>query len=110
MCDELALKAMSISGSHTRLARLHRLLVFSLHHHDEEDSAFVPTAKPGHSPIIDTIAKSHRLAKPKELCLNVHGYSRPHTSLGWREQSTPPSANRARRPHYMPITSQLADS
>jgi hypothetical protein len=29
----------------------------SLHHHDEEDAAFVPTADPAHPPIIDTIAK-----------------------------------------------------
>jgi len=55
--------------------------VFSLHHHDEEDSAFVPAAEPADPPIIDTIAQQHRLAKPKELCLNVHGYSRPHTSM-----------------------------
>jgi hypothetical protein len=54
--------------------------VFSLHHHDEEDSAFVPAAEPADPPIIDTIAQRHRLAKPKELCLNVHG-SRPNTSM-----------------------------
>jgi hypothetical protein len=47
--------------------------VFSLHHDDEEDSAFVAAAEPAHSPIIDLIAKRHRLAKPKELGLNVHG-------------------------------------
>ncbi len=39
-----------------RIARRDRLLVFSFHHHDEEDSAFVPAAEPAHSPIIDTIA------------------------------------------------------
>jgi hypothetical protein len=56
------------------------LLEFSLHHNHEEDSAFVPAAKPGHSPIINVIAKGHRLAKPKELGLNEHG-SRPHTYM-----------------------------
>src|SRR5437879_2984076 len=33
-------------GRHTRVARRDRLLVFSLHHHDEENSAFVPAAEP----------------------------------------------------------------
>ena len=56
------------------------LLVFSLHHHDEEDSAFVPAAEPAHSPIIDMIAQRRRLAKPKELGLNVHG-ALPHASM-----------------------------
>ena len=65
MWHELTLKAMSISGTH-----VFTLLGFSLHHHDEEDSAFVPAADPAHPPIIN------RLAKPKELGLNVH----PHTS------------------------------
>ena len=58
-----------------------RLLVFSLHHHDEEDSAFVPAAEPRDPPIIDTIAERHRLAKPKELGLNVYGHLRPHTLM-----------------------------
>jgi len=66
---------------HTRVARRDGLLVFSLHHHDEEHAAFVPAADPAHSPIIDAIAQRHRPAKPKELCLNVHGNSRPHTSI-----------------------------
>jgi hypothetical protein len=57
------------------------LLVLFHHHHDEEDSASVPTAEPRDPPIIDTIAERHRLAKPKELCLNVHGHLRPHTSM-----------------------------
>ena len=52
----------------------------ALHHNDEEDSAFVPAAEPAHPPIIDTVAKRHRLAKSKELGLKVHG-SRPHTSM-----------------------------
>jgi hypothetical protein len=53
----------------------------SLHHHDEDDSAPVPAAEPAHLPIIDMIAKRDRLAKAKELGLNVHGHSRPHTSI-----------------------------
>jgi hypothetical protein len=56
------------------------LLVFSLHHHDEKDAAFIPAAEPGHPPIINMFAKRHRLTKPKELCLNVHG-ALPHTSM-----------------------------
>jgi hypothetical protein len=63
-----------------------RLLVFSLHHNDEEDAAFVSAAEPAHSPIPDKIAKSHRLAKPKELCLNVHGL-RPHTPMARLERT-----------------------
>jgi len=49
-------EANRLGGGHTRVARRDRLLVFSLQHNDEEDAAFVPAAKPGHSPIIDTIA------------------------------------------------------
>jgi hypothetical protein len=60
-----------LSGSPTNLAD----------HDNEEDSAFVPAAEPADSPIIDTVAQRQRLAKPKELGLNVHGYSRPHTSM-----------------------------
>jgi hypothetical protein len=75
------LEANKLGRCHTRVARRDRLLVFSLHHNDEEDSAFVPAAEPAHSPIIDTIAERHRLAKPKEFGLNVHGYSRPDTSM-----------------------------
>lgn len=56
------------------------MLVFSLHHNHKEDPIFVPAAEPAHPPIIDMIAKRHRLAKPKELGLNVHGL-RPHTSM-----------------------------
>lgn len=74
------LEANKLGRCHTRVARRDRLLGFSLHHHDEEDSAFVPAAEPTYSPIIDTIAERHRLAKPKELGLNVHG-SLPHTSM-----------------------------
>ena len=83
MCEVLALKAILFPEAkrpfvrHTR----DRLLVFSLHHHDEEDPALVPPAEPAHSPIIDAIAQRRRPAKPKELCLNVHGDSRPHTSI-----------------------------
>src|ERR1700704_893326 len=43
------------------------LFLFSLHHHDEEDSALVPAAEPGDPPIIDTIAQGHRLAKPNDI-------------------------------------------
>jgi hypothetical protein len=50
-------------------------------HNDEEDPAPVPAAEPADLPIIDTIAQGHRLAKPKELGLNVHGNSRPNTSM-----------------------------
>jgi hypothetical protein len=53
---------------------------FALHHHDEEDSAFVPAAEPADSPIIDKIAERAG-SKPKELGLNVHGYLRPDTSM-----------------------------
>jgi len=66
---------------HTRVARRDGLLCFSLHHHDEEDAAFVPAADPRDSPIIDTIAQGNRPAKPKELGLNLHGSVRPHTSM-----------------------------
>src|SRR6266852_2196480 len=77
----MSIPANRLGGCHTRVARRDRLLVFSLHHDNEEDSAFVPAAEPGDPPIIDTIAERHRLAKPKELGLNVHGHSRPHTSM-----------------------------
>ena len=70
----------SIWKSNSSFRNRLRLLVFSLHHHDEEDSAFVPAPEPAYSPIINVIAKRNRLAKPKELCLNVHG-SLPHTSM-----------------------------
>jgi hypothetical protein len=40
-----------------------------------------PIHQPAHAPIIDTIAEPHRLVKPKELGLNVHGDSRPNTSM-----------------------------
>jgi hypothetical protein len=73
-------EAKTPCGRHTCVARHDRLLVFSLHHHDEEDAAFVPAAEPAHSPIINMIAQRHRRAKPKEPCLNVHGL-RPHTSM-----------------------------
>src|SRR5713101_5170194 len=75
------LEANRLGGCYTRVARCDRLLLFSLHHNDEEDSAFVPAAEPADSPIIDTIAQRHRLAKAKELGLNVHNYLRPHTSM-----------------------------
>src|SRR5437870_881465 len=74
-------EANRLAGYHTRVAMDDRLPAFSLHHHDDEDSAFVPTAEPAHSPIIDAIAHCHRLTKPKELGLNVHGCSSPHTSM-----------------------------
>jgi hypothetical protein len=51
------------------------------YHPNEEDAAFVPTAEPASPPNINTIAKRHRLAKPMGLCLNVHGYLRPDTSM-----------------------------
>src|SRR5579872_686516 len=56
------------------------------------------------APIIDMIAQRHGLAKPKELCLTVHGCFCPNTSMArLEEQSTPPSVNR-RMPHgYMLI-------
>jgi len=50
-------------------------------HNDEEDSAFVPSAEPADPPIINVITQRHPLAKPKELRLNVHGNSRPNTSM-----------------------------
>src|SRR5260370_41430879 len=74
-------------GRYMRVARRGRLLVFSLHHHDEEDSAFVPATEPADSPIIDTIAQRDRLAKPKEICLNVHGYSSTHIHCSVGENS-----------------------
>ena len=63
--------AVTVSGSPTKL----------VDHNDEEDSAFIPAAEPADPPIIDTIAERHRLAKPKELGLNVHDNSRPNTSI-----------------------------
>ena len=53
MCDELALKAMSISGTQRWL----RLVVFSRHHNDKEDVAFVPAAELAYSPIVNMIAQ-----------------------------------------------------
>jgi len=50
-------------------------------HDHEEDSAPIAAAEPADPPIIDTIAERHRLAKPKELGLNVHANSRPNTSM-----------------------------
>jgi hypothetical protein len=63
--------AVTVSGSPMKLAD----------HDDEEDPAFVPSAEPADPPIIDMIAERHRLAKPKELGLNVHDNSRPNTSI-----------------------------
>ena len=78
----------SVSGSPTKLAE----------HDDEEDSPFVPAPEPADPPIIDTIAERHRLAKPKELGLNVHGNSRPNTSMAPLVRTVnPPSVNRPRR-------------
>ena len=56
------------------------------------------------APIIDMIAQRHGLAKPKELCLTVHGSFRPNTSMArLEEQSTPPSVNRPMPHGYMLI-------
>jgi len=63
--------AATVSGTPAKLAD----------HNDEGDSAFVPAAEPAHLPIIDTIAERYRVPKPKELGLNVHGDSRPNTSM-----------------------------
>jgi len=102
-------EANTLGGCHTRVARGDRLLVFSLHHHDEEDSAFVPAAQPAHPPIIDTIAERHRLGKPKELGPNVHGSSRPHTSIARMGRTVKgPSANRPPPHCYMLISSRPA--
>ena len=55
--------------------------VFFHYHHDEEDTASVPSAHPAYASIINIIAERHRFAKPKELGLIVHGNSRPDTSM-----------------------------
>src|SRR5882724_5526313 len=85
------------------------LIVFSLRHHDEEDSAFVPAAEPADSPIIDTIAQRHQLAKAKELGLNVHGHLRPDTSIARLGRTVKgPSANRPQPHCCMLISSRPA--
>ena len=38
-------EANRLGGCHVRVARRDRLLVFSLHHNDEKDSAFVPATE-----------------------------------------------------------------
>ena len=70
-CSPTLASMTMVSWSQTNLAD----------HNDEEDSAFVPSSEPADPPIIDMIAERHRLAKPKELGLNVHGNSRPNTSM-----------------------------
>jgi hypothetical protein len=74
--------AATVSGSPAKLAD----------HNDEEDSALVPAAEPAHLPIIDAIAQRHRLAKPKELGLNVHG-SLSHTSMARLERTVNSAAS-----------------
>jgi hypothetical protein len=50
-------------------------------------------AEPADPPIINVITQRHRLAKPKELGLNVHGNSRPNTSMArLGRQVNPPFA------------------
>ena len=44
-------------------------------------SQLVPPADPADWAIIDEIAQRHRLAKPKEPGLKVHGELRPDTSM-----------------------------
>ena len=85
--SNLGLRAMAIpeanriGGCHKRVAKRGGLFLLPFNHHDEEDSAFVPATEPADSPITDTIAQRYRLAKAKELGLNVHGYLRPDTSI-----------------------------
>ena len=43
-----------------------------LDHHDEENSAFVPTANPAHTPAIDPIPDGGWLEEAQELGLNIH--------------------------------------
>jgi len=63
--------ATMVSGNPTNLAD----------HNDKEDPAFIPAAEPTHLPVFNTIAERNSLAKPKKLGLNVHGNSRPNTSM-----------------------------
>src|SRR5580700_3910247 len=67
--------ATRVSGCLTKLAD-----------HDESGCLLEPTDPP----IIDAIGQGGRLAKPKELGLNVHGNSRPNTSMGSVAGTVPP--------------------
>jgi hypothetical protein len=52
-----------------------------IHHHDhEEDSAFIPAAKPARAPAIDQIPQNYGPSKPKELSLNCQ-CSSPNTPM-----------------------------
>jgi hypothetical protein len=42
----------------------------ALHHDDEEDFAFIPSAEPAHPPAIDTITQCSRLSETEELGLD----------------------------------------
>jgi hypothetical protein len=53
-----------------------------LDHHNEDHSAFVPTAHPAHAPAIDSIAEGGRLEQAWELGLNFH--SDPSMALSAR--------------------------
>ena len=44
---------------------------YALHHHHEEDLAFVPSAEPAHPPAIDTITQDRRLAETEESGLDL---------------------------------------
>ncbi len=82
--------------------------MFSLHHHHEHDSAFVPAAEPAHSPIIDAIAQRHRSAKAKEFGLKVHGYLRSDTSMA-PPARTVNSALATRRVNALPVRSPFVE-
>jgi hypothetical protein len=62
----------------------------SLDHHDEQYTAFIPSAQPAHAPPIQVIAHLDRPAKPQELRLNMHSRS-GHACLSTDEKSTPRS-------------------
>src|ERR1035441_6966173 len=44
---------------------------YALHHHHEEDLAFIPSAEPAHPPAIDTITQDRRLAETQESGLDL---------------------------------------
>ena len=65
-------------------------------HHDEEDSALVPTTNPAPVPAIDAIAQCDRLEKAQELGLNFHTDS-SITLSGWTVKVTTTGRTRRRR-------------
>jgi hypothetical protein len=58
-----------------------------LDHHNEDHSAFVPTANPAHPPFIDAVADSNGLEQSQKLGLNFHR-NPSITLLGWTVKAT----------------------